>query len=686
MEMDALVDPEKHRCEAQVQAQQQLDDALNSAGPSVPTRALILAAGGTLVDEHYVYLQFLPSSGGLDFVDIVHSALLGNANAQALGVQIICVPDQQCSVPCWSDWQCRGHGGASVCMRGQCSPVDSDGDFIPDACDNCPLVFNHAQRDVDGDSVGDACDNCQSVANRDQADRDGDGVGDVCDNCPLYWNPRLTDADGNLYQEDADGDDVGDICDTARDVANPAVRPWRVLYKLGDLDAPSLVEPAQPVCDWRYQHFIGKTGFDLTSIGDITDPNNGPVADITRYGAGMACGFVEDTVTPDANGVSLDYKPVFDRYDTTITDGSPGPTRVPNWGVVQPFYCSCAGTTDEARCVALQCKQNATADFDWTLMSGWLGAQWSATDPSTGNVTTCTSRTAGPGAWSTTSFCNEWLPANVAWPARYEINLSVGSRTGYKTPTGDADPRAYAEAWRAAWANYWTKDATAGWPAVQFPHAGRFHWEWWHDLFTTDTPDTLFQRQQYYDTHDGKLAFDPFGKPFYHFDNFPQSEAKPIVYLRTTWWPSVWASRDEHSYSRKLDFADLFHSPGSTWIPPLATCEPGCTPWRWIPSWNPAPNVARVGADPVPVMAVALDRSALVLNSDLAWNSATPTAATGGLALLTLDPSNGMAVDVRPSVMAAGSEPFDTAEPALTRLVSAVGAAEFWVSAAGDRT
>ena len=62
--------------------------------------------------------------------------------------------------------------------------VDSDGDSIPDATDNCPMVVNPAQTDTDGDAVGDACDNCPAVANLTQLDTDADGVGDACDMCP----------------------------------------------------------------------------------------------------------------------------------------------------------------------------------------------------------------------------------------------------------------------------------------------------------------------------------------------------------------------------------------------------------------------------------------------------------------------------------------------------------------------
>ncbi|HUM10124.1 MAG TPA: thrombospondin type 3 repeat-containing protein, partial [Myxococcaceae bacterium] len=75
--------------------------------------------------------------------------------------------------------------------------VDTDGDGVDDARDNCPTVANGDQKDTDQDGIGDACDkdidndgvlnaqdNCVKDANPDQRDDDGDGVGDVCD--PKY--------------------------------------------------------------------------------------------------------------------------------------------------------------------------------------------------------------------------------------------------------------------------------------------------------------------------------------------------------------------------------------------------------------------------------------------------------------------------------------------------------------------
>ena len=61
------------------------------------------------------------------------------------------------------------------------APLDTDGDGVADASDNCPSVANPDQADGDADGVGELCDNCPGVANPGQEDTDGDGAGDACD-------------------------------------------------------------------------------------------------------------------------------------------------------------------------------------------------------------------------------------------------------------------------------------------------------------------------------------------------------------------------------------------------------------------------------------------------------------------------------------------------------------------------
>ena len=90
---------------------------------------------------------------------------------------------------------------------------DGDGDYIPDALDNCPSVQNPEQTDADGDGHGDSCPVVQ--------DTDGDGVADGQDNCPTV---------GTSDFSDRDGDGVGDPCDKSPDGIEPEPEP------LPDLD------------------------------------------------------------------------------------------------------------------------------------------------------------------------------------------------------------------------------------------------------------------------------------------------------------------------------------------------------------------------------------------------------------------------------------------------------------------
>ena len=100
--------------------------------------------------------------------------------------------------------------------------ADSDGDRVPDVCDNCPNNHEQGQEDGDLDGVGNVCDAC-SVDQQNDSDRTAFAemwtlarsirtmmptairvCGDE-DNCPNVANPS---------QHDVDANGIGDACQT----------------------------------------------------------------------------------------------------------------------------------------------------------------------------------------------------------------------------------------------------------------------------------------------------------------------------------------------------------------------------------------------------------------------------------------------------------------------------------------
>ena len=124
-------------------------------------------------------------------------------------------------------FNCKEDDSTSTPVDDGVNIVDSDGDGVEDADDNCVDIANANQQDTDADGLGDMCDNCAAMANLNQEDGDTDGVGDVCDNCPATANSDQIDADNdglgnacdncpsiaNSDQLDTDGDGIGDACD-----------------------------------------------------------------------------------------------------------------------------------------------------------------------------------------------------------------------------------------------------------------------------------------------------------------------------------------------------------------------------------------------------------------------------------------------------------------------------------------
>ena len=118
-----------------------------------------------------------------------------------------------CNVHLGSPSRCYRHDGDGVCdaediCAGGDDNMDSDGDGVPDFCDDCSVVGQPCD-DGDACTEGDVYDencNCAGV----YADSDGDGVCDVEDIC--------AGGDDNL---DSDGDGIPDFCDDCSVVGQP---------------------------------------------------------------------------------------------------------------------------------------------------------------------------------------------------------------------------------------------------------------------------------------------------------------------------------------------------------------------------------------------------------------------------------------------------------------------------------
>ena len=197
-----------------------------------------------------------------------------------------------------------------------CPPgsLDSDGDGIPDACDNCPATANPGQQDSDGDGIADACDNCPATANPGQEDGDGDGVGDGCDNCAATANPG---------QEDVDADGVGDGCDNCPAIANPGQE---------DVDGDGVAD-ACDICAATANP--GQEDVDGDGVGDACDncptTANPGQEDVDGDGIGDACDNCAATANPgqedgDGDGVA-------DACDNCAATANPGQEDVDADGV-----------------------------------------------------------------------------------------------------------------------------------------------------------------------------------------------------------------------------------------------------------------------------------------------------------------------------------------------------------------
>jgi len=109
--------------------------------------------------------------------------------------------------------------------------VDTDGDGVPDASDNCPAAANPDQTDADADGLGDACDVCLATIPGATVDANG---------CPPYIRFDF-DRDG-----DVDGTDLEQFtsCTTGPGIAGPPEGCRTSFFSRCDLDGDVDVDQA----------------------------------------------------------------------------------------------------------------------------------------------------------------------------------------------------------------------------------------------------------------------------------------------------------------------------------------------------------------------------------------------------------------------------------------------------------
>jgi hypothetical protein len=157
--------------------------------------------------------------------------------------------------------------------RFACNCVDRDGDGFS-ACDECD--DRRADVHPGAAEVCDGADNdCDGLVDEGAAgtDPDGDDVPSACDNCPLVQNPA---------QEDQDFDDVGDACDSCPTIPNanqdPAVCDQRIDPIV--IFFPGPMGQGSGVVSWTTTHEIDIRAFNIVVIdpqGNRTQQNTAPI-------------------------------------------------------------------------------------------------------------------------------------------------------------------------------------------------------------------------------------------------------------------------------------------------------------------------------------------------------------------------------------------------------------------------
>lgn len=271
--------------------------------------------------------------------------------------------------------------GIDICLGGD-DAVDTDGDLIPDDCDNCPLVVNIDQTDSDRDGIGNACDNCPGVFNPGQGNADRDGLGDACDGCPDDSDkvePGLCGC--GVADTDSDGDgtpDCNDLCPSDLGKTEPGVCGCGVVDMDSDSDGmPDCQDscPADPNKTNPGQCGCGTADTDTDGDGTPDCHDNCPT-DPAKTQPGV-CGCNIADIDSDQDGTP-------DCHDNCPTMPNPGQLDSDHDGIGDA--CECLGVTcdDGLSCTVDTCDEATgsciyTPDSSRCPGSGWYdtgNARW----------------------------------------------------------------------------------------------------------------------------------------------------------------------------------------------------------------------------------------------------------------------------------------------------------------------